>query len=336
MADAEPAELGGDGARARRAAPSSNACAQPPVGGVDAQRAARLGIDEGQLADVDEGLLARVGDLDGEDRVARRRRRSAARRQSSGAAEVGDDGHEAGRGPRGGHGPQRVGDRRRRRRPPRAARSASVRSRPSMPLRPPAGGLTDGLARPPKAMTPSRSERRATKRPTTRAAPSATSALRRSAVPKCIEAERSRSSHAVSWRSGTSSRTCGTPLRAVAFQSMRRTSSPGSYGRMRSRSRPAPRPSPRWSPTSRPPERRVRAISRRRTRSSAIGPGPGRAGVRSRPASRQVPASPVGRGRVGGHAVAEGWAARSSCGAGTRPRTRVMTASGVMPSVRAA
>ncbi len=40
--------------------------------------------------------------------------------------------------------------------------------------------------------------------------------------------------------------------------------------------------------------------------------------------------------RVEGHAVAAPWLARSSCGAGTRLRTRWMTLSGVMPSVRAA
>ena len=231
--------------------------AQPPVGGVDAQAAARLGIDEGQLADVDEGLLARVGDLDGEDRVApgdvgqRRGASRAAPRKSETMATRPAVVREAATVR------SAVGDRRRRRRPPRAARRRSEPEQAEHPVAA-AGRRADhgGLPASPKAMTPSRSERRATKRPMTRAAPSATSALRRSAVPKCIDAERSRSSQAVSWRSGTSSRTCGTPLRAVAFQSMRRTSSPGSYGRMRSSSRPAPRPSPRWSPTSRAPERR--------------------------------------------------------------------------------
>ena len=41
----------------------------------------------------------------------------------------------------------------------------------------------------PNVTTPSRLPRRAAKRPTTSAAPSATSALRRSAVPKCIDGE---------------------------------------------------------------------------------------------------------------------------------------------------
>ena len=208
--------------------------------------------------------------------------------------------------------------------PPSSGTSAwSARSRPAMPLRPPDGGVT--CSRPaPNVTTPRRSLRRATNRPTTSAAPSATSALRRSAVPKCIDGEVSRTSHAVSWRSGTSSRTCGTTARAVAFQSIRRTSSPGSYGRMRSRSSPSPRPRPRWSPTIRPPTRRLSVNSSRRTRSSAIGPGTG-------PGGRSLATG--GPSEVG-HAV--GSIARSSCGAGTSLRIRPTTVSAVMPSVRAA
>ena len=236
-------------------------------------------------------VLARVADLDREDRVA-------ARDLGQGGApverpaEVGDDRHEARARARRGDRVQGPCQRR------RAGTFLGCVGRERLA----AGRASRCGRRPvarrdrwpvPKVTTPSRSERRATNRPTTRAAPSATSALRRSAVPKCIEADWSSTIHAVSWRSGTSSRTCGMKLRAVAFQSMRRTSSPGSYGRRRSRSRPSPRPRPRWSPVSRPPARRVSAISRRRTRSSAIGPGPGRAGDRSRPATRAR--SPVTR-----------------------------------------
>ena len=50
--------------------------------------------------------------------------------------------------------------------------------------------------------------------------PSATSALRRSAVPKLIEGEMSSISHAVIARSPTCTRTCGSCIRAVTFQSM--------------------------------------------------------------------------------------------------------------------
>ena len=89
----------------------------------------------------------------------------------------------------------------------------------------------------PNVTTPSRLPRRVATWPSTRATPSATSALRRSAVPKVIEAEASSTSQVVSARSATSTRTCGSPVRAVTFQSMRRTSSPGSYGRICASSR---------------------------------------------------------------------------------------------------
>ena len=92
--------------------------------------------------------------------------------------------------------------------PSSAGSVSSARIRPSMPRRPPAGGMT-WLPAAPKVTMPRRLPRRAANRPTTSAAPSATSALRRSAVPKCIDGEWSSRSQAVSWRSGTSSRTCG-------------------------------------------------------------------------------------------------------------------------------
>ena len=67
--------------------------AQPAVAGVDAQLPARLRIDEPQLADVGQLLLARVAHLDGQDGVpageAQQRRPPVER-----AAEVGDDDHE--------------------------------------------------------------------------------------------------------------------------------------------------------------------------------------------------------------------------------------------------
>ena len=78
----------------------------------------------------------------------------------------------------------------------------------------------------PNVITPSRLPWRVARCPTASAAPSATSALRRSAVPKPIEADTSSSSHVVSVRSATWTRTCGSPVRAVAAQSIWRTSSP--------------------------------------------------------------------------------------------------------------
>ena len=79
---------------------------------------------------------------------------------------------------------------------------------------------------PPNVTIPRRLPRRVAALPIARATPSATSAFRRSAVPNVMEGETSRTSQVVSVRSATWTRTCGSPVRAVAFQSMRRTSSP--------------------------------------------------------------------------------------------------------------
>ena len=84
--------------------------------------------------------------------------------------------------------------------------------------------------------------------PNASATPSATSALRRSAVPNVIDGETSSSSQQVSARSGTWTRTWGTVVRAVTFQSIWRTSSPGSYGRTWASSVPPPRSWARNSP----------------------------------------------------------------------------------------
>ena len=278
MADTESGELRGDGGALVACRGLAERGPEPPVGGVDAQRAARLGIDQGQLADVDERRSSRGSvDLDGEDRVAGRdlgqrasasragrgsRRRSsrgrrwcATRRRCAGR---GDDGRTA----------ALLG--RLRRRGSGAGRACRCGRRP--------GGGPRGRGPAPKAMTPSRSERRATNRPTTRAAPSATSALRRSAVPKCIDADSSNRSHAVSWRSGTSSRTCGMraarggiPVDAAdVVAGLVRPEPVEVQPLARGRGRDGRR-------SGEPPARRVSATSSRRTSSSAIGPGPGRA-----------------------------------------------------------
>jgi hypothetical protein len=97
-----------------------------------------------------------------------------------------------------------------------ARSSASSPSRPSRPWR---GRSTRGSG-PPNATTPSRFPRRVDTCPIARLTPSATSALRRSAVPKVIDAETSSISHAVIARSPTWTRTCGSRIRAVTFQSM--------------------------------------------------------------------------------------------------------------------
>ena len=114
------------------------------------------------------------------------------------------------------------------------------RSRPISPMRPGLGGSARGWASP-KVTTPSRFPRRVPRWPTAIATPSATSALRRSAVPNCIETDVSSTSQVTSTRSARSTRTCGSLVRALTFQSMRRTSSPGTYGRTSASSEPWPR-----------------------------------------------------------------------------------------------
>ncbi len=71
---------------------------------------------------------------------------------------------------------------------------------------------------------------RTVRNPTQAAAARATWAFSIVAVPKRIAAETSTTSHASRSRSAIWSRTWVSPVRAVTFQSMRRTSSPGWYG----------------------------------------------------------------------------------------------------------
>ena len=186
---------------------------------------AGLGVDEVELADVRELVLARVADLHDQDAVA-----------------LGDGAS---------CGSQSSGPRRSETRttsPPAGAPWATKRSAASGDLKPaslpsdssstaasvisrparPAVGRDWRSVGPPKVSTPSRLPRCVDRWPTAIATPSATSVLRRSAVPKAIDGETSSSSQEVSARSGTWTRTWGAAIRAVAFQSMRRTSSPGS------------------------------------------------------------------------------------------------------------
>ena len=125
--------------------------------------------------------------------------------------------------------------------------------------------------------------------------------------PRCRspgDAERSATSQVSSSRSATVCRMCGSVVRAVTDQSIRRTSSPGLYGRASPGSVPGPGTRPRWLPCSRP-------SSRRRTVSSRVRQGgvqPGRVGGagRRRRAAGSVPvhrpaaaAWPSGDPRVG-------------------------------------
>ena len=190
---------------------------------VDAQLAARLGIDEPELADVGELLLARVADLDRDGRMpagdAQQRLVPVDR-----AAEVGDDDDERALDREPVDDPQRLAERALAGR--HLAQPAEREQQPAPALARPAPVGSSG----PNATRPSRLPRRVATWPTASATPSATSALRRSAVPNAIEADESNTSQVTSTRSASSTRTCGVPVRAVTFQSMRRTSSPGSYG----------------------------------------------------------------------------------------------------------
>ena len=121
--------------------------------------------------------------------------------------------------------------------------------------------------------------------PTASVTPSATSALRRAAVPNAIDGERSSTIHVTSTRSARCTRTCGTVVLAVTFQSISRTSSPGTYGRTWASSVPRPSSDERWSPASIPSTRRATVSSSAFRRLSGTGPGPGRDGVGSAPSA---------------------------------------------------
>ncbi len=199
-------------------------------------------------------------------------------------------------------------------------------------LRPGRGGSSRGAALPATTRA-TRPPRRTPTRATTSATPSATSLFRRPCVPKAIEAETSSTIHVVTARSGTCRRTCGSPVRALAAGSRRRTSSPGSYGRSCESSMPSPAPGVRCSPGSAPAVRRRSLCSRRAMTAGGSRPGPWRpAGMTRvelktpRPAARGRRARPVrarGRGsrRVRRRRRARRRTARAG-GAGRRARGR--------------
>ena len=221
-------------AAARSAATSRRSCGgglrearpQARVARVDAKAAARLRIGEPHLAHVDE-LRPRAG------RGSRRRARRGGRRGRGAAAAS-----RAGRGSRRRRRRAPAGARRRassderrrqlgggaRARPRRRARAASRRG----PARPCRGG--SGIGEPPPNETSARRGSRArSRRGRARARrPMATSALRRSAVPNPIDGVRSSTTQVTSTRSASCTLMCGSRVRAVTFQSIRRTSSPGS------------------------------------------------------------------------------------------------------------
>ena len=149
----------------------------------------------------------------------------------------------------------------------------------------------------PNATRPSRLPRRLARWPSASATPSATSALRRSAVPNAIDGETSSASQVTSTRSARSTRTCGSPVRAVTFQSIRRTSSPGhvraDLRELAARAEQRRAVVAGEQPLDAPADRQVeRAEERLRQRPR---PGPvrrARRALRGRPSSARPPAAP--------------------------------------------
>ena len=193
-----------------------------------------------------------------------------------------------------------------------ACRSAS---RPRLPWR---AGEATGL-RSPNVASASRLPRRTAKCPTASETPSATSHFRRSAVPNVIDADVSSRSHVSTARSATLTRTCGSPVRAVTFQSIMRTSSPGAYGRTCASSVPSPVAHERWSPASSPSIRRRTVRLTLRRSAAGSGPGPGRPGVRAgRSAWTVLMRLPAGTRSSCGIAIVS--STRSRIGPRRRPR----------------
>ena len=91
-----------------------------------------------------------------------------------------------------------------------------------------------------KRIAPTRLPPRVSSRAKVVASSQSTSSFGRSIGPKPIDGDRSSSSQAVSSRSSEYWRTYGVSIRAVTFQSMWRTSSPGSYSRRSRKSSPDP------------------------------------------------------------------------------------------------
>ena len=160
------------------------------------------------------------------DRAPRRRRRCGARRERrqrpapAVLAEVGDHDHEAGAARHAARLDQRAGERvggdalAAPCSASGATPSASARSIMTCAWRPPRGGSSRPSGAPARSSA-ARPPLRVASLATAAATPMATSAFRRCSVPNAIEGDTSSTSQVVSARSGTCSRTCGMPVRAV-------------------------------------------------------------------------------------------------------------------------
>ena len=177
--------------------------------------------------------------------------------------------------------------------------AAASRSGEQAAISPAAAATATGLRSPKVAARRARLPRRAAKWPIASATPSATSHLRRSAVPNVIEADVSSTSHVSTARSATWTRTCGSPVRAVdvpvdAADVVAQRVRPD----LRELGAVAERPRAVVAG-----EQARRCACARAARACAgeppgVGPGPGRAGVRSSSGSVAGHATPCRRGRA--------------------------------------
>ena len=331
---AQPVALGrqhdvpdADGGEQRRATPlrssaaaAAKRCAQPLAARVDAQPPAGLRVDEPELADVGSSC-SRASRISIASTSWRAASCSSGRRQSSGPRKSETTTTSARWRARRAVRAQRRAERGRAR-PPSLGSSRSAPSSPSSPRRPWRGGRTRGLARR-TSTTPSRLPRRVATWPSASATPSATSALRRSAVPNVIEARRvehepGRQHPLGDVHAHVRLAACG-PSRSSRSGARRRRARTGAPGRARCRRRARRAVVAREQALDAAPDRQVERAQQR----AGQRPGPGRAGV-ARPArrARRTSRAPARR-------------PRSICGIGTVASTWSRIVSGVTSSASA-
>ena len=203
------------------------AAAERLVGRLHLAQGARLGVDQREVPHVGQLELAGVDDLDGRAPGGGRHRARSGRSHPGGARK--SDTTTARPRRRGGRTEALEGARPGRccRRPrPGAGWPGGGGGRAG-----PGGRAGRGSAGVPSGRTitaPMRLPVRAVRKPTAATAARARSRFSHRAVPKSRLAEQSTRAHVSSSRSAMVSRTWGTVVRAVTFQSMRRTSSPSS------------------------------------------------------------------------------------------------------------
>ena len=270
----------------------AQAAAELGVARVDDELLSGLGVLDDDHAGVGKLVLARIEQPDRDDLVAlgqpEQRPLPAGR-----GDEVGDEDDERpppDRAVRGLEQAREVGDRPVR---PRAAAAGSGRARAPGCGRCAAGSSPRSRCR--RGSRPTRLPPRVSRRASVVASSLSTSSFGRSIGPKPIDGDRSRRSHAVSSRSSMYCRTNGVSIRAVTFQSMWRTSSPGSYSRRSRKSVPIPR----YDGAVAPLQHARRAGGSRATRGGA-----GAARASRRRACGSAPSS-LGSGAAAGHPLPE-------------------------------